>query len=101
MDFDYLESYTGGDRGLIAEVLGLFQSQARVWSTWLSEPDEEGLRDLAHTIKGSARGIGATALGDAADRVEQGATREVPALQSALAEALAAIDRYLNGAGDL
>ncbi len=98
MDFDYLESYAARDRGVIAEVLGLFQSQASLWSTELANPGQD-LRDLAHTIKGSARGIGATALGDVADRVEQGEVALVPALKGALAQVLAAIEAYLGDNG--
>ncbi len=95
VDFGYLESYTAGDRQVIAEVLALFQGQAEVWSAQLGQPGGSG-RDLAHTIKGAARGIGAAALGDIADRVEQGAADQVPALRVALAKVLSDIAAYLG-----
>lgn len=60
VDFDYLEGYLGGDRGLVDEVLGLFLEQAEMWSRLLDPDGDPGpWRDGAHTLKGSALGIGA------------------------------------------
>ena len=95
VDFSYLESYTANDRQIIVEVLGLFQGQAELWAEQLADPGTDW-RDLAHTIKGAARGIGATALGDVADLVEQGEADRVPALKAALDEALGDIAAYLG-----
>ena len=95
VDFAYLESYTAGDRQIIAEVLNLFQGQAALWATYLSNPGDDW-RDLAHTIKGAARGIGAQTLGDLADRVEQGASDQVPALLAGLGDVLTDIESYLR-----
>ena len=96
VDFAYLESYAASDRQVIVEVLGLFQEQAGLWAAQLADPGTDW-RDLAHTIKGAARGIGATALGDVADLVEQGAADRVPALKAALDEVLGDIAAYLGG----
>ena len=59
IDFDYLESYVSGDRALMAEVLGLFEEQAGLWGRLLDPAAGESWRDGAHTLKGSALGVGA------------------------------------------
>ena len=95
VDFDYLETYTGGDRDVIAEVLALFLGQAEVWTAKLGDPGE-GWRDLNHTIKGAARGIGAVALGEAAHRAEAGDPSQAYEVLAALAEVRAAIRDYVK-----
>lgn len=99
VDFEYLEGFAAGDMQVVTEVLALFQGQAEGWIPKLDAPQAEGWRDLAHTIKGSARGIGATALGEAADQAERGDVATAPALRAALADALAAIEGYLTRLG--
>jgi HPt (histidine-containing phosphotransfer) domain-containing protein len=100
VDFDYLETYAAGDRQVIAEVLGLFLGQARGWSAELAAPDAARWRDLAHTIKGSARGIGAGPLAEAADRGERGAPDLAADLRAALHATVADIERYLARAAE-
>lgn len=99
VDFDYLEGFAAGDMQVVTEVLALFQGQAEVWMPRLERAEAEGWRDLAHTIKGSARGIGAVALGEAADRAEHDDPSVAPDLRAALADALAAIEGYLTRIG--
>ena len=74
VDFAYLENYAGGDLVVVEEVLALFREQASLWVRLL-EPGapSQGWRDAVHTLKGSARGIGANALGDACEAVERAA----------------------------
>lgn len=100
VDFDYLETYTAGDRQVIAEVLALFLGQARGWATALSAPDPARWRDLAHTIKGSARGIGAGPLAEAADRGERGSPDLAADLQAALTATITDIEQYLARTAD-
>ena len=95
VDFEYLETYAGGDRQVVAEVLALFQGQAEIWAVKLSDPGD-GWRDLNHTIKGAARGIGAVALGEVADRAEAGDPSLAPEVQRALDDVLRAINSYVN-----
>jgi len=95
VDFDYLETYAGGDRQVIAEVLALFKEQGGIWAAKLSDPGD-GWRDLNHTIKGAARGIGAVALGDVADRAEGGDPSLASEVRSALDDVLTAIDSYVS-----
>ena len=71
VDFGHLEIYAGGDLALMEEVLGLFREQAALWVRLLEPAAAEGAwRDAAHTLKGSARGIGAFALADACEAAE-------------------------------
>ena len=97
VDFAYLEGYAGGDKQVVAEVLALFQQQAAHWLETLDDP--AGWRDRVHTIKGSARGIGARALGDVADLAEQADAAMAPQVRAALAEVLVAISGYLGRVG--
>ena len=63
VNFSYLEDYTAGDAQVIDEVLSLFREQAQVWLPLL-DPGAEGWKDAVHTIKGTARTVGAFDLGD-------------------------------------
>lgn len=71
IDFGYLEHYVGGDKAIILEVLALFSDQARIMLPALDPcgPSEQW-RDAAHSLKGSALGIGAAALAAACGEAE-------------------------------
>jgi HPt (histidine-containing phosphotransfer) domain-containing protein len=71
VDFAYLEAYAGGDQQVVDEVLALFREQAAMWLRLL-DPHAAGdaWRDAVHTLKGSARGIGAGALAEACASAE-------------------------------
>lgn len=98
VDFDYLETFAAGDMQVVTEVLALFQGQAERWQAGLEAPAADW-RDLVHTIKGAARGIGATTLGEVADRAERGDPSMAPEVRAALADALADIEGYLTRIG--
>jgi HPt (histidine-containing phosphotransfer) domain-containing protein len=72
VDQAHLNRMTGGDDSLASEVLGLFREQ---WDLWvrLLEPTTDTLDwgNAAHTIKGSARGIGAWQLGEICGKAEE------------------------------
>ena len=89
IDFSHLEHYVGGDQAIIREVLALFSDQAR---TVLPALDPAGpvdqWRNAAHSLKGSALGIGALALAQACGDAE--AAREAPVEQKAAARILIA-----------
>ncbi len=71
LDLVHLSKYTFGDRGLETELLGLFRSQAGIYVERLaSAADAKEWSDAAHSLKGSARGLGAWALGDIAEEIE-------------------------------
>jgi HPt (histidine-containing phosphotransfer) domain-containing protein len=92
VDFAYLETFAAHDADVVRDVLGLFLQQAEIWQGRLG--GETDLRDLAHTIKGAARGIGANDLGHACELAEFGGPQHIPPLRAALEEAVAEIAAY-------
>ena len=74
VDLIHLARYTGGDTSLNAEILQMFAGQAGELvarlSGLLAAPDAKAWRELNHTIKGAARGVGAFALADVAAKAE-------------------------------
>lgn len=93
VDFLYLEEFVDGDRAVVDEILALFLAQAEVWRARL-EADDEGWREVVHTIKGSARGVGAKPLGDAAERAERAGSDQLTAVRAALEAAVAEVAAY-------
>lgn len=97
VDFAYLENYAGGDQQVVGEVLAMFREQAALWARLIDPAAEagqaEGWRDAVHTLKGSARSIGAGPLGDACAAAEAtpDATRS-----AALGRVLDALDLALS-----
>jgi HPt (histidine-containing phosphotransfer) domain-containing protein len=101
IDFEHLDRMTFGDAGLEREVLTMFSAQsARLVHTLAAIPKDASA--LAHTLKGSARAIGAFAVADAADRLEAaiagGSDTSAPLaeLDEAVAQAQAAIEAILH-----
>lgn len=73
VDFAYLEGFCAGDMALVAEVLDLFCEQAAMWGRLLDPAgDGSAWRDGAHTLKGSALGIGARPLAAVCEEAEAG-----------------------------
>jgi HPt (histidine-containing phosphotransfer) domain-containing protein len=74
VDLAHLNRMTGGDDALAIEVLGLFRQQWDLWARLL-EPTTDTLDwgNAAHTIKGSARGIGAWQLAEVCGTAEEAA----------------------------
>lgn len=74
IDLRHLDRYTGGEKELNADVLRLFDEQvARLvaeMSALLDSSDHKRWRELAHSIKGAARGVGAFSMGDLAALAE-------------------------------
>lgn len=74
IDLDHLARYTGGEKALNAEILKLFDAQIAEMvdqlSALLSLRDARRWREVAHTLKGAARGVGAFAMGEAAAAAE-------------------------------
>ncbi len=92
IDLEHLERYTLGNQSLQEEVLALFRSQSEVYLKRLQDAsDEKAWSDAAHTIKGSARSVGAMDVARRAEAAERlagephsedhrGAQRELAAL---------------------
>ena len=74
VDLAHLARYTGGDRTLNAEILRLFDGQVNAMvgelQDILQQCDARKWREVTHTIKGAARGVGAFAMGEAAAAAE-------------------------------
>jgi HPt (histidine-containing phosphotransfer) domain-containing protein len=88
-----LDAQTGGDADLADEVLALFAGQCRSILPRLTDASlPAGQRaDLAHTLKGSASGVGATQVRACADAAEaQLRAGAAPAALDALVQAVAA-----------
>ena len=93
VDFGYLEGFAAGDRQVVSEVLALFRQQAEAWADTL-DPASPGWRDVVHTIKGAARGVGANRLGDVCAQAEAQGEGGVAAVRAALEAAVADITAY-------
>jgi HPt (histidine-containing phosphotransfer) domain-containing protein len=101
IDIAHLQRMTLGDANLEREVLAMFSSQAAGLVRALSTlPTNAGT--LVHTLKGSARAIGAFAVADAASALEvliRGGgdrTSAMAELDDAVTQARAAIDEILQ-----
>lgn len=89
IDLAHLRRYTAGDVSLEQEVLGLFVTQLPLTISELhTSASEADRRRAAHTLKGSARAVGAWRLAKLAEQAEQLLVRGTAA---ALAQAIADI----------
>jgi HPt (histidine-containing phosphotransfer) domain-containing protein len=70
IDVEHLARMTLGDRALEREVLGLFVRQAEMLRTRMETATVEVIGAAAHTLKGSATGIGAVAIARASADIE-------------------------------
>lgn len=93
IDLVHLGRQSLGDRNLEIELLRLFDRQAARIAAELTMPDLAGAalcerRDLAHTLKGSARAIGAAAVAGACEAYERATEIEHLPAEAAAAAAL-------------
>jgi HPt (histidine-containing phosphotransfer) domain-containing protein len=99
IDLDHLSRMTLGERSLEREVLELFDRQAGMLLARMSGLNPSSAAASAHTLKGSARGIGAWRVAEAAEAVECAKGHELEAalgtLGTAVAEVQAAIASLL------
>ena len=100
IDLTHLFRMTLGDHSLEREVLALFDRQIDMLIERMGEVDPSCVGALAHTLKGSARGVGAWPMARAAEAVEAAPAAElapaVAALAAAAGEARAAIAEILG-----
>jgi HPt (histidine-containing phosphotransfer) domain-containing protein len=101
IDLAHLARMTLGDAALERQVLGMFASQsASVIEKLAALPAEAGA--LAHTLKGSARAVGAFRVAECAEALEvairqgENCAKCQVELKAAVADALAAIDALLQ-----
>ena len=100
VDFRHLETFAAGDEALVEEVLALFREQTEMWMRLL-DPESESWRDAAHSLKGSALGVGAFALADECEAAEIATTLPekrllAESLRDAAQAALADIAAYTH-----
>ena len=101
IDIEHLQRMTLGDAGLEQEVLAMFSAQAvGLIGALAGLPADAGA--LAHTLKGSARAIGAFHVADAAEELEaliqsgDDPAQALAELEDAVAQARTAIDAILR-----
>jgi len=107
IDLEHLARMTLGERSLEVEVLALFDRQAAILLAHMRDSAPAAVAAFAHTLKGSARGIGAWRVAAAADAVEMHAIRAdaggvagaLNRLSAAVEEARAAIADRLQSHG--
>ena len=94
IDLVHLARMTLGERSLEREVLQLFERQAMILMARMQAAPVAAVAALAHTLKGSARAIGAARVAHAAEAVENtdpadpaDVKRALVALSAATAEA--------------
>jgi HPt (histidine-containing phosphotransfer) domain-containing protein len=91
IDMEHLSHMTLGERGLEIEVLRLFERQAELLLARMREVGPEGVATLAHTLSGSAKGIGAWRVAAAAEATECAVKQSTP-LDPAMAGLAASVD---------
>ncbi len=105
IDEEHLTRMTLGDRRLEREVLQIFLRQTAIMLDRIVGPEPDVATAAAHTLTGSARGIGAWRLAKAAERLQQATGQQgsngdvgeaIAELKSASLEASAAIAARLG-----
>lgn len=92
IDLAHLERMTLGEASLEREVLQLFGRQAEMLLTRMQTAAPAVVAAAAHTLKGSARGIGAWQVADAAEKVELATSVAQPEIRAAVARVCTALD---------
>jgi HPt (histidine-containing phosphotransfer) domain-containing protein len=100
IDHAHLARYTMGNRALELEVLQLFAGQApETLASLAAAADAKGWHVAAHTLKGSARAVGAFALAHAAELAEKAGPHDAgrEAMLSGLSNLLDEAIAYIAG----
>jgi HPt (histidine-containing phosphotransfer) domain-containing protein len=87
IDRTHLFQMTLGDHALQREVLALFDRQIEMLIERMREAEPSCVAALAHTLKGSARGVGAWPIARAAEGVEAAPPAELAPAVAVLAAA--------------
>ena len=99
VDLVHLSRYTLGERELEREVLELFCTQSFVYLERLKESSsDKDWKDLTHSLKGSARAVGAWRVADAAERAERAEPLAGDTLAPSRAARIGEIDASLREA---
>ena len=92
IDRGHLARMTFGDRSLEREVLALFDRQAELLIARMRGGEPAAIATLAHTLKGSAAGIGASRVAQTARAAEIAAGLSPPECVQAVDRLAAAVD---------
>lgn len=101
IDLVHLARTTLGDRSLEREVLQLFDRQSTLLIARMRTAQPPGILTLAHTLNGSARGIGAWRVARAAEALELAASNSTDEVGGALDRLSAATDEARAVIADL
>jgi HPt (histidine-containing phosphotransfer) domain-containing protein len=105
LDEGHLRRMTLGDQSLEREVLQVFARQITLMLRRIARAEPGHAAAAAHTLKGSARGLGAWRVANAAERLEQAAaglgdmSGAIAELEIASGEVRGAIEARLQNAG--
>lgn len=92
LDRDHLARMTFGDRSLEREVLQLFDRQSELLLERMRASEPAAIATLAHTLKGSAVGIGAARVARAAAEAELVARAKPAESSGAIAKLAQAVE---------
>jgi HPt (histidine-containing phosphotransfer) domain-containing protein len=95
LDLVHLARQTGGDRALESEILQLFRQQIGLCAGQLRMTSGRERKLIAHTIKGSARAVGAFGLSRIAEQIEDAPSD--PKLITAVETEVARIRDFIAG----
>jgi HPt (histidine-containing phosphotransfer) domain-containing protein len=102
IDLEHLSRMTLGERELEREVLRLFDRQSDMLMVKMQEAAPAAISAYAHTLKGSARGIGAWSVARAAHAVETAAqASDIASLAPALSNLTLAVGEARLAIADL
>lgn len=101
IDGAHLDRQTMGDALLKAEVLGLLVAQIARIDALVDAAEPATRRELAHALKGAARGVGAFPLAAAAEQLEADPQHRgnIQRLRAFMREAEAAVAAYAAARG--
>ena len=99
-DVEHFRSMTGDDQTLQAELVHMFSAQAVLWRRLLvADAPVHTWRDAAHTLKGSARGLGLWRLAEAcaeAEALARSGAKDGPKVAQALTRLRATLDEAVQ-----
>ena len=101
IDREHLARMTLGDDSLEREVLALFDRQADMLLARMSKSAPAVAGAAAHTLKGSARGIGAWRVASAAEAVELAVARPAAEFKATLGAIKIAVDEAKAAIADM
>lgn len=100
IDLVHLSTYTLGNSSLEAELLGLFRNQADVYISRLeAATSADEWKNTAHSLKGSAKGLGAWTVAMLAEQAEAAAGADATtrrALLTDISDALSAVKHFID-----